>query len=126
MNAARTVLVVDDDPDIRGFISLALGMDGYEVREARNGRDALDKASGQQPDLILLDLQMPVMDGWQFIGACRADQVCSDVPIVIMSAGHRVGEAGKLGATAFLAKPFDMDDLSQVVGDIAERRGSAS
>ena len=63
------------------------------------------------PDVILLDLGMPVMDGWAFVRKCRADQVCNDVPITVMSAGHGASAARDLGATDFLAKPFDLDTL---------------
>ena len=108
---AKIVLVVDDDPDIRELVCWALTDEGYSVVEARNGQEALDAVQQAAPDAILLDLGMPVMDGWTFVREYRTGQVCDGVPIVIMSAGHRAGEATQLGASAFVTKPFDLTTL---------------
>ncbi|MDP8923781.1 MAG: response regulator [Chloroflexota bacterium] len=118
MGQGKTVLVVDDDPDVRSMVSLVLADEGYGVVEAGNGRDALEAVRRAAPDTILLDLQMPVMDGWAFVRECRADRRCDGVPIVVMSAGQRVGEAVKLGASDFLAKPFDLDVLLSKVASV--------
>ena len=112
----KNVLVVDDDPDIRQIVSWALEDEGYAVQTATNGRDALEAVRRQSPDAIVLDLNMPVMDGWSFIHAHRADPTCSDVPIILMSAGQRIAQAQDLGAAAFVTKPFDVGVL---VGTIA-------
>ena len=112
----RTVLVVDDDPGIRQIVSWALEDEGYAVQTATNGRDALEAVRRQSPDAIVLDLNMPVMDGWSFIHAHQADATCRDVPIILMSAGQRIAQAQGLGAAAFVTKPFDVGVL---VGTIA-------
>jgi DNA-binding response OmpR family regulator len=111
MSEGKTVLVVDDDPDIRLMVSWALADEGYRVVEAGNGRDAFAAVQRDSPDAILLDLGMPVMDGWTFVRECRDARVCDGVPIVVMSAGHRAGEATRIGVADFLAKPFDVEVL---------------
>lgn len=108
------ILVVDDDADIRGLIHVALEMEGYEVSLAKNGQEAVDRIAENRPDLVLLDLQMPVMSGQQVLEWLRTAQV--RIPVVFMSAGYRVSlEAGTHGADAYLAKPFDLDDVVHTV-----------
>src|SRR5216683_1405811 len=82
------ILVVEDDAAIRGLVSDVLRDDGYDVREATNGVEALEQLRYERPDLIVLDLMMPVMDGWAFVEECRRKRVCGDVPIVVTSASH--------------------------------------
>ena len=118
-----SILVVDDDPDIRSFISLALGTGGHEVREARNGRDALDLLAGWRPDAILLDLMMPVMDGWAFRTAQREDPAHAAIPVVVVSASRRVGATLEaLAPAAVVAKPFDVDALLDTLERVMQRR----
>ena len=108
------VLVVDDDPGIRGVIQAALEMEGYTVVTASNGREALDCIAKAQPALVLLDLQMPVMTGWDLFSQLHAAQC--PVPIVFMTAGFRAkAEAERCGADGYLSKPFDLDQLFQTV-----------
>jgi two-component system, OmpR family, response regulator MprA len=116
MPEAKSVLVVDDEAAIRGLIADALDFDGYTVRTARDGADALEKVARDRPDAIILDLMMPVMDGRSFLSACRRDPRCADIPILVVSAAHDLGAiAPELGARACLAKPFDIDVLLAVV-----------
>src|SRR4051794_12204641 len=82
------ILVVEDDDAIRGLVSDVLRDDGYQVREATNGIEALEQLRSGRPDLIVLDLMMPVMDGWAFVEECRNNQYCQGVPIVVTSASH--------------------------------------
>ena len=79
--------------------------------ERRQQRPRLEVLQRDAPKAVLLDLGMPVMDGWTFLRECRACRVCDGVPIVVMSAGHRAAEATQLGASDFIAKPFDVDVL---------------
>ena len=107
----RLVLVVDDDPDILQTLALCLSTEGYRVLMASNGQEALDLLSSERPACILLDLMMPVMDGWQFVAEmeCRGWRKS---PLLILSADRAVqGHAAKLKAEAYLAKPFDLDEL---------------
>jgi CheY-like chemotaxis protein len=111
--------VVEDDPAIRGLVTDLLRDDGYEVVEAANGVEALESVSQRRPDLIVLDLMMPIMNGWQFVEECHRQAVCDEVPIVVTSASHdlpRTAERLKsLGVRTCLAKPFDVDGLLALV-----------
>jgi CheY-like chemotaxis protein len=110
----RHILVVDDEPTIRAFIREALRDEGYVVTTAANGRVALDAIAQGCPDVLVLDLQMPVMSGWQ-VGTHLLHQG-STIPIVCMTASlHGRTEAARCGAREYLAKPFDLDDLISAV-----------
>ena len=113
------ILVVEDDDAIRGLVSDVLRDDGYLVREATNGAEALEQLRGARPDLIVLDLMMPVMDGWQFVEACRDEGCCRDVPIVVTSASHDLPRTAErlrdFGVRTCLAKPFDVNGLLALV-----------
>ncbi|MCL5256928.1 MAG: response regulator [Chloroflexi bacterium] len=112
-----TVLVVDDDPAILGFVEMALADEGCEVLTATNGQRALEALENNKPDVILLDLTMPIMNGYEFHEELKSRRNGpSHVPVVIMTAGQRASEAcEELGAAGFLSKPFDLYDLVKVV-----------
>ena len=109
------VLVVDDDPSIRQVVAEVLADDGYGVQTATNGAEALQVIRQSPPALILLDLMMPVMDGWTFARTCHQVPQCADVPILVLSASHNLPASAEalrpLGVRACLAKPFDVDVL---------------
>jgi CheY-like chemotaxis protein len=109
------VLVVDDEPGIRSFIALALRGEGYRVSTAENGARALDRIAEEPPAVVLLDLQMPVMDGWEL--RRRLSVQHPGLQVVIMSAIPR-GQVGlEVGdRDGYLAKPFSLDALLQTVG----------
>lgn len=128
MRNMANILVVEDNDDVREMMAVTLELEGHEVATAVNGRDALDKLhSGEKPCLILLDLMMPVMNGWEFQRALDCDPELRDVPVVVVSAA--TGEMiRKTDAVAFLPKPLDMDRLLDLVGehcDGSRARGSA-
>jgi len=107
------VLVVDDDPDILDALSEILEVEGYEVQRARNGREALQRLEHAPPDLVLLDLMMPVMDGWEFARSLDPD---ARPPIIVLSADRNVSvKAQEIGALGWLAKPFELSELLAVV-----------
>ncbi len=109
------VLIVEDDDLLRDTLSELLAEAGYAVAEARHGGEALRKLSaGLNPDLILLDLMMPVMDGCQFLRATQSDPALALTPIVVLSAASRNEEA-LAGVVAFLPKPCDDRRLLQAV-----------
>ncbi len=111
------VLVVDDDPDILDAICDILDAEGYRVSRARHGQEALREIESERPDVILLDLMMPVMDGVAFAQALRSRPAFRDVPIVVISADGNPHRAAAVGAMGYLAKPFDIDALlAQVAG----------
>ncbi len=113
------ILVVDDDVTILGVVAEALRDEGYLVEEALNGAEALIQARRARPDAILLDLMMPVLDGWGFVEAFHREPEASSIPIVILSAANRLSETAQrlqsMGVRACLAKPFDLDVLLAVV-----------
>jgi len=118
--AGRLVLVVDDDPDILQTLALCLSTEGYRVLMAANGREALEVVGKERPACILLDLMMPVMDGWQFVGELDS-RGKRPAPLLILSADRAVqGHAQKLRADAYLAKPFDLDEL---LGKVSQLTG---
>jgi CheY-like chemotaxis protein len=110
------VLVVDDDADIRATLALALECAGYDVRTANHGDHALQVLQAWRADVILLDLNMPVCDGWQFRSSQRDDRRIADIPVVVMTASRDLKTIGDtLGQHALLPKPFDLDRLYQQV-----------
>jgi len=110
----KRVLVVDDDRDMREALTDLLEFEGYQVSSAADGRQALQIARSCPPHLILLDLMMPVMSGWQFRAAQAEDPVLAGVPVVIMSAF-----AHELEATALLPKPFQLGEVLDAVRRLA-------
>lgn len=108
----RRVLVVDDDPSIQGFLAEALADEGYDVRTAGNGREALAILRSWRPGVILLDLMMPEMDGWTFRAEQRTMAELSDVPVIVLSATRDLeAKARDLAPAQVLSKPFDLEAL---------------
>jgi urea transport system substrate-binding protein len=119
--AQPRILVVDDDTSIRSFVEMALDSVGYAVSTAGNGSEALDVTNQLQPDLILLDMRMPVMDGWTFAKKYR-QQAGPHAPIVVITAATDAGQrAAEIDADGFLGKPFDLDDLLKLVSRLTSR-----
>jgi two-component system, chemotaxis family, chemotaxis protein CheY len=110
--SSRRVLVVDDDPSIQGFLAEALADEGYEVRTAGNGREALVVLHGWRPDLILLDLMMPEMDGWAFRAEQRTLPEAATVPVIVLSATRDLdAKTRDLEPAQVFSKPFDLELL---------------
>jgi len=108
-------LVVDDDEGIRELIVSALSEEGYDVASAADGSEALTLLDSYEPGVILLDMRMPGMDGWQFARAYRS-RPGRHAPIVICTAALDVQrEASDIGAEGFLGKPFQLEDLLNAV-----------
>jgi two-component system chemotaxis response regulator CheY len=113
--SVERVLVVDDDESIRQIVRLCLTDEGYDVLEAANGQAALRIVDECPPSLILLDLRMPVMDGWEFARQYR-DTPEPHAPIVAFVAALNVAqECADLDVAGILSKPFDLDDLLAAV-----------
>ena len=111
----QRILVVDDDAAILTFISMALSDEGYEVFTAEDGLSALELVLAQHPDLILLDMRMPGVDGRAFIQIYK-ERPDADIPIILMTADHSDRNAlADLPIEGYLAKPFDLDDLLNLV-----------
>jgi len=110
----RPILVVDDDEAIRRIVQDVLEWEGYRVEVAGDGLEALDSIDRSPPSLILLDMRMPVLDGWEFVQELTKRGV--RVPIIVMTAAVNAQQwATEIGADAYLAKPFDLVDLIDLV-----------
>lgn len=108
------ILVVDDDPAIRGMVSDVLDFEGYPVEAVADGEEALQAILRVRPGLVLLDMRMPVLDGWGVAAELRRLGV--RVPVVVMTAAQDAYRwAREIGADAYLAKPFDLPELLSVV-----------
>jgi CheY-like chemotaxis protein len=127
MDELSTILIVDEDPFIRDVLVQKLSALGYRAVEARNGRDALDKVAREPPDLILLDVMMPVMDGFQACGRLKDDEDTRLIPVIIMTALHAVEDrirGAEVGADDFLNKPVDDRELDEYfLGEFARTEG---
>jgi CheY-like chemotaxis protein len=112
------VLIVDDDRPVRDAVALALESEGYRVRTAEHGEAALALLAEEQPSLILLDLRMPTMDGWQV--KSRLEAQAPGVPVVVMSGVARIQAlAERRTAAGYLQKPFGIPELLDVVRPLA-------
>lgn len=114
---AYCVLVVDDDPSIRKMIVAALKRDGYVFFEAPNGKEALDLMRKEQPNVVVLDLMMPILSGWDVLQARELEPALRQIPVIVISANRapEVATAVDKGICAFLPKPFDIGALSALV-----------
>jgi DNA-binding response OmpR family regulator len=120
------VLVVDDDPSIRQVIVYVLRDEGYQVDEAADGRAALEAIRRRPPDVILIDLMMPGMDGWDFVRHYR-ERYGRRAAILVLTAVQNAGRRGvEVDADAVMTKPFDVDVLLERVGELVQRGGGAA
>jgi len=116
---ARRALVVEDHAEIREAVSIALELEGYEVRTAEDGRAALAVLERWEPCVIVLDLMMPRMDGWQFRERQLEMEGRSDVPVVVLSAARQTeDEWRRLRAHTIVSKPFEIDALLRAVNEV--------
>jgi CheY-like chemotaxis protein len=122
-DSRSTVMLVDDDPDVCDAYTEVLQEAGYEVMRANNGQEALEqlRVARQLPAVILADLMMPLMDGWQLRGALSESGAFRHIPLVVMTAGR---DAPAVAASAYLHKPVSLDQLLAAVRRFATPRGA--
>jgi CheY-like chemotaxis protein len=109
------VLIVEDDPDLLSLVAMILRDAGYDVAAAEDGLQALARIEERMPGVILLDMRMPVMNGWEFAREYRA-RFARAAPIVVVTAAEDArARAQEIGADAWLEKPFDLDDVVRTV-----------
>jgi CheY-like chemotaxis protein len=123
------VLIADDEPHIRKLVSFSLRGRGYDVLEATDGGEAYDVAVAEVPDIILLDVMMPVMTGYDVLDKLKANPVTKQIPVVMLSAKSQrteVEEGLARGAHEYICKPFTPRDLAQRVGEILETVGEGT
>ena len=110
-----TILIADDNPEMRLMLVLYLQQQGHLVIEARDGQDLFHWIKEERPDVILLDLAMPNLDGWRALEKLKADTAYKNIPVIIVSAKNRpedMAQAESLGAHDFVPKPWTATDLA--------------
>ncbi len=118
------ILVVDDDLAIRIMLETILEEEGYSVVLAPNGQEGLEIARKQPLSIILLDLMMPVLNGWQFLEVVKQSPDLQTLPILVLSASREVAKVSKEGAVkAFIPKPFEVDKLLNYIERFARLDG---
>lgn len=114
----RTILAVDDSATVRKFISVALSMQGFGIVTACDGMDALEKLPNQQVDLVITDLNMPNMDGFELIKALRENPNYEDLPVIILTSlndEESRGRSARVGANSYIVKPFSLEKIQYEV-----------
>jgi CheY-like chemotaxis protein len=115
---AKAILVVDDDDDIRDFLRSLLRTEGYRTEGATSGREGIEMAVRLKPDLILLDIMMPQLDGYEVCWKLKSDRATAQIPIVMVTVKNDVADISRsltAGAVGFIVKPFESDSLLQMV-----------
>jgi DNA-binding response OmpR family regulator len=120
------ILVAEDERDIRELIGFTLDLAGFEVVLVQNGVEAIERAAAEQPDLILLDVRMPRMSGYDACRHLKENPSTSEIPVVFLSAkgqGREIEQGLDSGALEYIVKPFAPDELANRVKDILQRAG---
>jgi CheY-like chemotaxis protein len=115
---AKAILVADDDPDILSIVSMSLETQGYTVYKATNGREAVDLAKQHHPDLVLMDMMMPIVSGYEAVTELKADAATRDITIVGLSAKAMATDmerATDVGIDGYITKPFRIAQVLTVV-----------
>ena len=115
---AKTILVADDDPDILSIVSMSLETQGYTVYKATNGREAVDLAKQHHPDLVLMDMMMPIVSGYEAVAELKADAATRDITIVGLSAKAMATDmerATDIVIDGYITKPFRIAQVLTVV-----------
>jgi CheY-like chemotaxis protein len=117
-SVAKTILVADDDPDILNIVAVSLETQGYVVLKAANGREAVDQAKENHPDLILLDMMMPIMSGYEAVAQLKSDPATAEIPVIGLSAKAMATDielASGIGIDGYITKPFRIAQVLSVV-----------
>jgi len=121
---SERILIIDDDPDIVRFVEHSLAMDGYDVRSATDARSGLDAALAHPPDLVLLDLMIPDVDGFEVLHRLKTSPTSANVSVVLLTARANVQDLVRgldSGADDYMTKPFDIEELRARVGSVLRR-----
>ena len=121
------ILIVDDEPNIVQTLRDRLEMNEYDVVTACNGQEGLDQAINESPDVILLDVIMPIMDGHEMLEALRKQPGCDDISVIMLTARSQtqdIARANACGIEDYIVKPFDLSELLEKIESVIERRNS--
>jgi DNA-binding response OmpR family regulator len=124
-NGTPTILVADDEEDLRELVSYRLSRSGYEVVEAVDGQEALELATERTPDLMVLDVMMPRLDGYELTRRVREQDALRSVPVILLTARSQETDVSRgfdVGADDYLKKPFNPDELVARVRAVLGRR----
>ena len=123
------ILIVDDEPDYLSAVQYHLGWSNYEIITAVNGKEALEKAESEQPDLILLDTSMPVMDGHEVLEHLNKHPELKSIPVIMVTARCEIQDiatASSYGIADYVAKPFDFAELTKKIENALANNGALS
>ena len=121
------ILIVDDEPNIVRTLKDRLEMNEYDVITGSNGQEGLERAIKDQPDLILLDVIMPLMDGLEMLEALRRRPECADIAVIMLTARSQtqdIARAKSCGIEDYIVKPFDLSELLEKIENVTERRNA--
>jgi DNA-binding response OmpR family regulator len=121
------ILIVDDEPNIVQTLQDRLEMNEYDVVTACNGQEGLEQAINEVPDVILLDVIMPIMDGHEMLEALRKQPGCEDISVIMLTARSQtqdIARANACGIEDYIVKPFDLSELLEKIESVIERRNS--
>ena len=116
----KKILVVDDEESIRLVVSFTLEQAGYDVEHAANGDDCLEKVYSFAPDLVLLDLMMPLVDGWEVLNLLRSNPETERIPVILLTAKGEIRDkmfALQQGASDYVTKPFSKEELLKRISE---------
>jgi DNA-binding response OmpR family regulator len=122
---SKRILIVDDEPDVLRLVALRLKKSGYEVLTASDGKTGLDMINSEKPDLVLLDLRLPNMDGIDVCKHAKSDEALKDIPIILFTATAdvEVAETAKeTGANDYIVKPFEPNELLEKISNIVQNK----
>jgi DNA-binding response OmpR family regulator len=124
----KTILIIEDEADIQNFISRVLELEGYNVLRAGDGRTGLGLLRGNGVDLVLLDLRLPVTDGWSVLREIKRDPSLAPIPVIVLTAIAEAIQRKKtlrMGATKYLVKPLSASALSQTIAGVLYEKGKS-
>jgi len=127
--SAKTVLVVDDDVAIVSLLRANLEMSGYRVQVAYDGVEALEKIQAEMPDLVILDIQMPRLSGWEVLRDLRRHEKTATLPVImltILGDSENITRGWSEGVDCYIPKPFDVDEVMAMIGRLLEVSGETS
>ncbi len=122
------VMVIDDEPDIVKLVKISLEMANFEVIEAYSGKEALAKVAQNLPDLFLLDIMMPEMNGYEVCQSLKASENTRNIPVVMLTAKGQRGDAERgleVGADDYIIKPFDPYELGEQIHEILQTKAKS-
>ena len=128
MSDKRRILIVDDEPGIVKMVSKRLEIEGYEVSSAKDGEEALEMLAGQNPELVILDLMLPKMNGYEVCEKIKSDEHHADVPVILFTAMAQQQDKKhgfECGAEAYVCKPFTTQELLDKIKELLSKKSGA-